>query len=208
MKLKIPGDASQITLRQFMDYHGAADDVERAMIIINKSREYCENLKVDSLLTIITLFEEVIDSSSSNFERVISLNGKKLGFIPDINGMTFREHVDLDQLAQTIWRDGMACDYKELPRLMAILFRPVTEQVGEYYNIEKYDLDKMSKYLPEIMNLTLDRVNGALLFFSSIGAELVNNSLHYLDGILQKEMRTVLPPQVSPDGDGFTYSSQ
>jgi hypothetical protein len=208
MKLRIPGDASQITLTQFMGYHGAADEVERVMIILNKSREYCEQLKAETVHTIVTLFEEVIDSSSSNFERVIAVNGKRLGFIPDINGMTFREHVDLDQLAQTIWRDGKACDYKELPRLMAILFRPVTEQVGEYYNIEKYDLEKMAGYMPEIMELTLDRVNGALLFFSTIGAELVNNSLHYLDAILQKEMRTVLPPQVSRGGDGITYSSQ
>jgi len=208
MKLRIPGDASQITLTQFMGYHGAADEVERVMIILNKSREYCEQLKAETVHTIVTLFEEVIDSSSSNFERVIAVNGKRLGFIPDINGMTFREHVDLDQLAQTIWRDGKACDYKELPRLMAILFRPVTEQVGEYYNIEKYDLEKMAGYMPEIMALTLDRVNGALLFFSSIGAELVNNSLVYLDAMLNKEMRTVLPPQVSRGGDGITYSSQ
>jgi len=208
MKLRIPGDASQITLTQFMGYHGAADEVERVMIILNKSREYCEQLKAETVHTIVTLFEEVIDSSSSNFERVIAVNGKRLGFIPDINGMTFREHVDLDQLAQTIWRDGKACDYKELPRLMAILFRPVTEQVGEYYNIEKYDLEKMSGYMPEIMELTLDRVNGALLFFSTIGAELVNNSLHYLDAMLNKEMKTVLPPQVSRGGDGITYSSQ
>ena len=208
MKLRIPGDASQITLTQFMGYHGAADEVERVMIILNKSREYCEQLKAETVHTIVTLFEEVIDSSSSNFERVIAVNGKRLGFIPDINGMTFREHVDLDQLAQTIWRDGKACDYKELPRLMAILFRPVTEQVGEYYNIEKYDLEKMAGYMPEIMELTLDRVNGALLFFSTIGAELVNNSLHYLDAMLNKEMKTVLPPQVSRGGDGITYSSQ
>jgi len=208
MKLRIPGDASQITLTQFMGYHGAADEVERVMIILNKSREYCEQLKAETVHTIVTLFEEVIDSSSSNFERVIAVNGKRLGFIPDINGMTFREHVDLDQLAQTIWRDGKACDYKELPRLMAILFRPVTEQVGEYYNIEKYDLEKMSGYMPEIMELTLDRVNGALLFFSTIGAELVNNSLVYLDAMLNKEMKTVLPPQVSRGGDGITYSSQ
>ena len=208
MKLKIPGEASQITLQQFMDYHGASDDCERVMVIINKSREYCESLKADSVQTIITLFEEVIDTSSSNFERIISVHGKRLGFIPDINSMTFREHVDLDQLAQTIWRDGKPCDYTELPRLMAILFRPVTEQVGEYYNVQKYDSEKMSSYMPEVMGLTLDRVNGALLFFSSIGAELVNNSLVYLDAILAKEMRTVLPPQVSPAGDGTTFSSQ
>jgi hypothetical protein len=122
--------------------------------------------------------------------------------------MTFREHVDLDQLAQTIWREGKPCDYTELPRLMAVMFRPVTEQVGDYYNIEKYDLDKTARYMPEIMALTLDRVNGALVFFSSIGAELANNSLVYLDSILKKEMSTIIPPQGSGGGAGSTYSNR
>jgi hypothetical protein len=208
MKLKVPGECSQITLSQFMAYHTAEDDVERVMVIINKSREYCELLKADSVQTIITLFEEVIDSSAGQFERIINVNGKRLGFLPDINSMTFREHVDLDQLAQTIWREGKPCDYTELPRLMAVMFRPVTEQVGDYYNIEKYDLDKTARYMPEIMALTLDRVNGALVFFSSIGAELANNSLVYLDSILQKEMKTIIPPQGSGGGAGFTSSNR
>jgi hypothetical protein len=208
MKLKVPGECSQITLSQFMAYHNAEDDVERVMVIINKSREYCELLKADSVQTIITLFEEVIDSSAGQFERIINVNGKRLGFLPDINSMTFREHVDLDQLAQTIWREGKPCDYTELPRLMAVMFRPVTEQVGDYYNIEKYDLDKTARYMPEIMALTLDRVNGALVFFSSIGAELANNSLVYLDSILQKEMKTIIPPQGSGGGAGFTSSNR
>lgn len=208
MKLRVPGECSQITLSQFMAYHTAADDVERVMVIIDKSREYCEGLKADSARTIIALFDEVIETASSNFERIITVNGKRLGFLPDINSMTFREHVDLDQLAQTIWRDGKPCDYTELPRLMAVMFRPVTEQVGEYYNIEKYDLDKTARYMPEIMELTLDRVNGALLFFSSIGAELANNSLVYLDSILKREMSAIIPPQASGGGGGSTSSNR
>ena len=206
MKLYIPVSADQITLKRFVDFETAADDTERAMIAINKSREYCEGLKADSARTIIALFDEVIETASSNFERIITVNGKRLGFLPDINSMTFREHVDLDQLAQTIWRDNKPCDYTELPRLMAVMFRPVTEQVGEYYNIEKYDLDKTARYMPEIMQLTLDRVNGALLFFSSIGAELANNSLVYLESILKREMSAIIPPQGSGGGAGSTSS--
>ena len=195
MKLKIPGTASQVTLGQFMAYHNAIDETEKVMVIINKSRDYCEGLKAETVQTIIELFDEVINSASDTFERIVTINGKRLGFLPDINGMTFREHVDLDQLAQAIWPANKEPNYTELPQLMAVMFRPIKEQVGEYYNLEKYDLDKTAGYMPEILGLTIDRVNGALLFFSSIGAELVNNSLDYLDEILQKEMKTVLPPQ-------------
>lgn len=208
MKLKIPGDGSQITLQQFMDYQNAVDDVERVMVIINKSREYCESLKADSIQTIITLFAEVIDSSSSKFERVAMVNGKRLGFIPDINGMTFREHVDLDSYAKVIWHLNGKVDYKEFPALMAILFRPVTEQVGDFYNIQKYDSSKTSDYMPEVLGLTLEQVNGALVFFSSIGAELVSNSLDYLDKMMTTELSEIIHPQGSPGGAGITFSSQ
>lgn len=187
-----------------MAYHSAADDVERVMAIINKSRDYCEGLQVDSAHTVIALFEEVIEGASSQFDRIIEVRGRRLGFLPDINGMTFREHVDLDQLAQTIWREKKSIDYTNLPQLMAVMFRPVTEQVGQFYNIEKYDLDKTEKYMADILDLTLDRVNGALLFFSSIGAELANNSLVYLDSILKRELATVIPPAASRNGDGTT----
>jgi hypothetical protein len=208
MKLKIPGDGSQITLRQFMDYQNAVDDIERVMVIINKSREYCESLKADSVQTIITLFAEVIDSSSSKFERVAVVNGKRLGFIPDINAMTFREHVDLDSYAKVIWHLNGKVDYKEFPALMAILFRPVTEQVGDFYNIQKYDSSKTSNYMPEVLGLTLDQVNGALLFFSTIGAGLVNNSLDYLDRMMTTELSEIIHPQGSQNGGGIIYSSQ
>lgn len=208
MKLKIPGDGSQITLRQFMDYQNAVDDIERVMVIINKSREYCESLKADSVQTIITLFAEVIDSSSSKFERVAVVNGKRLGFIPDINAMTFREHVDLDSYAKVIWHLNGKVDYKEFPALMAILFRPVTEQVGDFYNIQKYDSSKTSDYMSEVLGLTLEQVNGALVFFSSIGAELVSNSLDYLDKMMTTELSEIIRPQGSPGGDGIIYSSQ
>jgi hypothetical protein len=195
MKLKIPGTASQVTLGQFMAYHNANDETEKVMVIINKSRDYCEGLKAETVQTIIELFDEVINAASDTFERIVTINGKRLAFLPDINGMTFREHVDLDQLAQAIWPANKEPDYTELPQLMAVMFRPIKEQVGDYYNLEKYDLDKTAGYMPEILGLTIDRVNGALLFFSSIGAELVNNSLDYLDAILAKEMKTVIPPQ-------------
>ena len=43
--------------------------------------------------------------------------------------------------------------------------------------------------------LTMDRVQGGLLFFSSIAAELVNNSLESLDMMLKKELSEIIPPQ-------------
>lgn len=195
MKLYIPVSAEQITLKRFVDYHTAHDNVERVMIAVNKSREYCEGLKVETVQTVIDLFEAACLTGKETHTPTVTIEGVKLGFIPDLNSMTFREHVDLDQLSKSIWLENGTVDYKNLPQLMAILYRPVTEQVGEYYNIIKYDSDNVKKYMKAVNGLTMDRVQGGLLFFSTIAAELVNNSLESLDKMLTKEIREITHPQ-------------
>ena len=195
MKLYIPVSSEQITLRRFVDFETAADDTELAMVAINKSREYCEGLKAETVQTVIDLFQTACITGKDTHTPTVTLEGIKLGFIPDINNMTFREHVDLDQLSKSIWLTNGETDYTNLPQLMAILYRPVTEQVGEYYNLQKYDSEKTKKYIHAINAMPMDRVQGGLLFFSSIGAELVNNSLESLDQMMTAELRTVIPPQ-------------
>jgi hypothetical protein len=195
MKLFIPVSAEQITLKRFVDYHTANDNVERVMIAVNKSREYCEGLKIETVQTVIDLFEAACLTGKETHTPTVTIEGVKLGFIPDLNSMTFREHVDLDQLSKSIWLENGTVDYKNLPQLMAILYRPVTEQVGEYYNISKYDSDNVKKYMKAVNGLTMDRVQGGLLFFSTIAAELVSNSLESLDRMLTKEIREITHPQ-------------
>jgi hypothetical protein len=195
MKLFIPVSAEQISLKRFVDYHTANDNVERVMIAVNKSREYCEGLKVETVQTVIDLFEAACLTGKETHTPTVTIEGVKLGFIPDLNSMTFREHVDLDQLSKSIWLENGTVDYKNLPQLMAILYRPVTEQVGEYYNISKYDSDNVKKYMKAVNGLTMDRVQGGLLFFSTIAAELVNNSLESLDRMLKTEIREITHPR-------------
>ena len=195
MKLFIPVSADQITLKRFVDYHSSSDDVEKVMIAVNKSREYCEGLKAETVQTVVDLFETACITGKDTHSPTVTIQGVKLGFIPDINNMTFREHVDLDQLSKSIWLTNGQTDYKNLPQLMAILYRPITEQVGDYYNLVKYDSSKVKNYMKAINGLTMDRVQGGLLFFSSIAAELVNNSLESLDAMLTREMKEIIPPQ-------------
>jgi hypothetical protein len=194
MKLYLPVSIDQITLKRFVGFHTAVDDIERAMFAVNKSREYCEGLPAATLGTITELFTVACNTGKDIHSNIIESEGVKLGFHPNINGLTFKEWADLDQLAKAIWPDGKTAHYQNLPQLMAILFRPVAEQVGTYYNLKPYDSDGVAKYLHAVEALTMDRIQGALLFFSTLSAELVNNSLEYLDKILMTEIATVTHP--------------
>jgi hypothetical protein len=181
----IPADSSQITVKQFVAFHLAKTDIERAMIAANAKRKDIEALKLDAVLDLINLFEDSMKTGAARHEQTFFVNKKRLGFIPDFNELSFKEHVELDTYAQAIFtKDGQ--NYKELPNLLAVLFRPVHHILGKYYTLREYDSDQVKTYIEEINELTMDRVSGALVFFSTIENELANNSLEFLEEMREK----------------------
>jgi hypothetical protein len=198
----IPADSSQITVKQFVAFHLAKTDIERAMIAANAKRKDVEALKLDAVLDLINLFEDSMKTGAARHEQTFFVNKKRLGFIPDFNELSFKEHVELDTYAQAIFtKDGQ--NYKELPNLLAVLFRPVHHIMGKYYTLREYDSDQVKTYIDEINELTMDRVSGALVFFSTIESELANNSLEFLEEMREKMTTELTRLQAdSPDGVG------
>jgi hypothetical protein len=200
----IPADSSQITVKQFVAFHLAKTDIERAMIAANAKRKDIEALKLDAVLDLINLFEDSMKTGAARHEQTFFVNKKRLGFIPDFNELSFKEHVELDTYAQAIFtKDGQ--NYKELPNLLAVLFRPVHHILGKYYTLREYDSDQVKTYIEEINELTMDRVSGALVFFSTIENELANNSLEFLEEMREKMTTELTRLQAdSQDGVGST----
>jgi len=198
----IPADSSQITVKQFVAFHLAKTDVERAMIAANAKRKDVEALKLDAVLDLINLFEDSMKTGAARHEHTFFVNKKRLGFIPDFNELSFKEHVELDTYAQAIFtKDGQ--NYKELPNLLAVLFRPVHHIMGKYYTLREYDSDQVKTYIDTINELTMDRVSGALVFFSTIESELASNSLEFLEEMREKMTTELTRLQAdSPDGVG------
>jgi hypothetical protein len=194
MHIQIPANTAGITLGQYVDYNLATSDIERMVVITGKSRKTIEGLKADTVREILESYEVSCVTGAPKHEQTFLIGAVRYGFIPDINAMTFGEHVDLDAYSRKAYSDGQV-DYKSLVGLIAIMFRPVTEQLGKYYNIEPYDSVACKKRLDDIRQITLDRVNGALVFFSTIVSELTANSTEYLEEVMKETMKTVLKPQ-------------
>ncbi|NBP70532.1 MAG: hypothetical protein EBU52_17580 [Cytophagia bacterium] len=62
---------------------------------------------------------------------------------------------------------------------------------GKQYELEPYDIRKVEQYKPLIERMTMDRVNGALVFFSTIASELMEDSLTYLENELTTAMEQI-----------------
>lgn len=198
----IPADNSQITVKRFVAFHQAKTDIEKAMIAADAKRKDIEALKLDAILDIIDIFEESLKVGAPKHEQTFFVNKKRIGFIPDFNELSFKEHVELDTYAQAIFKKDET-NFKELPNLLAVLFRPVHQILGKFYTLREYDSDKVKQYIDEINELTMDRVNGALVFFSTIESELLNNSLESLEDLMTKMKTELTQLQAdSPVGGG------
>jgi len=176
MRVTLPTHPDQIKLRKFIDYKLAGDDISRVIVATGKKRAEVMTMKPDTIRMIIHHFETVIEQSTADLKRHIKLRkgvrSVRLSFIPSLESMSLAEHVDLDELSRMIWKENR---WNELEKFMAILYRPVAEKLGSWYNLKQYDSAKNShQEFIEYMNM--DQVNSALLFFSAIANELVKSS--------------------------------
>jgi hypothetical protein len=197
LKVQIAANAKAVTLAKYIDYQNAVDMVEKVHVITGKSTESIRLMHLNVLEEIVMRFEAAIVLGSNTFERRVRIGTIELGFIPNLNELTFGEYIDLDSTCTNLYKDGKV-NGEAAFKMLSILYRPIKAKFGKYYDIEKYDPNGKRRYEDAVMQLTLDHVLNVLLFFSSLEIELYSSSLEYLAKEITeivKEM-TPVPPQM------------
>lgn len=179
MKINVPQNYNDITLGEFVRYHSLKSDVERVMLITGASKKTVESWQASTIETIVNEYANALENGAPRLDYVVK-GETDLGFVPDIDALSLREHIDLDTYAQAIWKNQEQLDYSHLPNLMAVLYRPIKNRFGKYYELEMYDVDRVKYYIEAVKSLTMAQVNGVLVFFSTILSELVQSSVAFL----------------------------
>ena len=179
VKFSIAANAKAVTLAKYIDYQNAVDKMERVRVITGKSMDNIRLMQSHVIDEIIIRFEAAIKLGSNDFERKVRVGAIELGFIPNLNELTFGEYIDLDTHCTGIYKDGKI-NGVAAHKMMCILYRPIKAKFGKYYDVEAYNPNAKRKYEDEVLQLTLDHVLNVLLFFSSLEIELYNSSLEYL----------------------------
>jgi hypothetical protein len=96
------------------------------------------------------------------------MKGKQYGFIPKLEDMTFGEYIDLDTFMG---------DWDNMHRAMNVLYRPVTDQYGDKYAIEEYQVDSVE----QMKGMPMNAVLGSILFFYNLGMDLSRTMLNSLE---------------------------
>jgi hypothetical protein len=175
---------SDQTLGTYVDFMAAGEDtISQIQAITGLKRDDIRKIDMATIEKIVSAYANGLKNDEKVFKQFIEIDGIKFGFHPNLKSMTFGEWLDLSELSKNFPH--------QLPELMCILYRPVTAEINLQYKIEEYDSDVHLKYAPQMRKLNLANVNAALLFFSTLRNDLVNNTPEYLEQELERLKREI-----------------
>ena len=171
IKIRVPENIADITLDQYVKFEAlrAREDKITEQGMIERVISLFTGMKKQDVKKLVyTDYEGLISQiiaaceQEVDFEERFTLNGVEYGFIPNLDEITTAEYVDISTI-------GM--DFKEMHKIMAVLFRRVTkEDAFGNYEILPYKYDKA--ICEEMRSCPMNIVNGALVFFWSLSREL------------------------------------
>lgn len=115
----------------------------------------------------------------------------EFGFMPNMSEMTLGEYVDLESYIS---------DWEQMHKALAVMYRPIISGKGEFYEIEEYE--GSAKYADIMKDAPMTVATGAMVFFYSLGKELLKTTLHSLQEDLQKDLQQQKHPSEA-NGDGI-----
>ena len=123
---------------------------------------------------------DIQSRANSNLKNKIEVEGKTYGYHPNLEAITIGEYADIESCIS----DGIE---NNLPEIMAILYRPITDSKDNWYDIEPYDIDSKKKREQIFKRMPAETVESALVFFWIF----VSSLLSVLPQYLQERMRAV-----------------
>ena len=174
LKITIPEGLKDIKLYQYQKFAEIEEKIEDAnTLAIQMVHIFC-NVEIEKvrLLNIQDVFSigETIGAFFNEKPPLINrftMNGVQYGFIPKLDEMTFGEYVDIDTYLS---------DWQNMQYAMAVLYRPVEGSYKDMYNIRPYKTNDEAKML----EMPMDVVLGALLFFYRLGNDCSRTIANYL----------------------------
>ena len=201
VQIDVPDSLKDITLEQYQKFEKLnTEENKDSTFLLQKMIEiFCNlnlkdvsNIKYNSVQEITKHLNKVFDVKT-DLTPTFKLGGIEFGFIPVLDDMTLGEYIDLDTYLG---------DWENMHKAMNVLYRPITVNNKNRYNIEDY---KESDNTELFKDMPLNIAMGSLVFFWNLNSELLQITLKYLNQETRKmtlEQRQVL----EKNGDGYPLS--
>ena len=198
VEIQIPSSLSEITLEQYQKFAklNTVENEDTSFLMHKTVEIFCDlNLKDIAKIKYIYV-QEILNDINKLFESkqdltpTFTMKGVDYGFVPNLDDMTLGEYIDLDE---------NFTDWDMMHKAMAVLYRPITLQKGDRYQIEEYDGLEKSELMKQ---MPLDIVMGCMFFFWSLNEELLKTTLNYLSQEVPKQLTTEQLKTLAKNGDG------
>jgi hypothetical protein len=201
IELTIPTTLNDIKLVQYQKFLSIAKDNEEGEFLQQKMVQLFCGIDLKDVAQIrykdvaeITANINNLFTKENHFIQRFKMGGVEFGFIPNLDEMSTGEYMDLD---------NYITDWDTMHNAMAVLYRPITNKLGNKYQIEEY---KGSITYADVMkHAPLDVVLGAMVFFYNLGNDLLKSTVNYLE--TNKEVQNILNKHnLENVGDGIQVS--
>jgi hypothetical protein len=201
IELTIPTTLNDIKLAQYQKFLSIAKDNEEGEFLQQKMVQLFCGIDLKDVAQIrykdvaeITANINNLFTKENVFIQRFKMGGVEFGFIPNLDEMSTGEYMDLDTYIT---------DWETMHNAMAVLYRPITNKLGNKYQIEEY---KGSVTYADVMrHAPLDVVLGAMVFFYNLGNDLLKSTINYLEE--NPEVQNILNKHNSENvGDGMQVS--
>jgi hypothetical protein len=207
LEINVPSSLSEIPLKHYQEFLKIQADSNDEEFVAQKMIEiFCGitlkdvvKMKLTSLNELIGHFTKLF-SEKPKFQNRFKIKAGEgeieFGFIPELEEISFGEYVDLENHL-TSWDN--------YHKAMAVMYRPIVKTRKDKYDIMPYepnkDFQELMKFAP------LDVVLASSVFFWSLGKELLQATLNYLEKEMKKDRKlsTTFQKQLNlqNDGDGI-----
>ena len=200
----VPTSLSEITLEQYQKFEVLnTDENQDTNFLMHKMVEIFCNLdlkdvakiKFNSVREILSDLNKLFDTKQDLITK-FTLKDVKYGFIPELDEMTLGEYIDLDENF-TSWNS--------MHKAMAVLYRPISIEKGDKYQIEDYEGLKEADTMKQ---MPLDVVMSSMVFFYRLNNELLQTTLNYLNKEIPKELTMEQRQTLAKSGVGIKASME
>ena len=198
--ITIPDNINEISLGQYQRYLTVTEGIEGEFLAQRTVEVFCgipfSNVILMSHKDVKEISQDMVELVNKEVEvkHRFKIQSQEFGFMPDMEEMTSGEFADL-------------CAYigkpEDMHKAMAVMFRPITNRVGDKYDIYPYNGSKEFGDLMKFMPLGI--ALGAMVFFYNLAKELANAT--HLSILQEMEKEISQDKQISQkDGDSIRTS--
>jgi len=170
--------------------------LELIKILSDIPTKVIKELSINDVSIIMNKIAELQKEEHTALKTIITVNDVEYGFHPNLEDITLGEYADLE----TYLKDGIE---NNITKIMAVLYRPITEKEGDNYSIEAYGTSDLRMRAEKLKKMKAIDVNNSLVFFWTFVKELLKTLQQYLMEQNQKILNKVQMNNLQTDGVGL-----